>query len=116
MNTTISFTFAQLITSILAICAGITCIAAAANWIAKAVRLVRGPDIKQDKRLEDLEKRVDKHDQFFDKDNQRIESIEEGNRVTQQALLALLAHGIDGNAVEEMQAAKADLQQYLIKR
>ena len=31
-----------------------------------------------------------------------------------KALLALLSHGIDGNAIEPMKEAKADLESYLI--
>ena len=45
-----------------------------------------------------------------------IESIEEGNKVTQKALLALLAHALDGNNTAQLQDAKEGLQQYLINR
>lgn len=116
MNTVISFTPAQLFAGILAVCAGISCIAAAIAWIAKGVKKVQAPNEKQDQRLADLEARVARHDEFFTNDKRRMEAIEEGERVTQRAILALLSHGIDGNDVDAMREAKNELQEYLIKR
>lgn len=45
---------------------------------------------------------------------QRINKSEHGSNVTMKALLALLSHGIDGNAIEPMKEAKAALENYLI--
>ena len=45
-----------------------------------------------------------------------LTAIDDSNRVTQLALLALLDHGIDGNNLEQMQHAKEVLQQHLINR
>jgi len=36
--------------------------------------------------------------------------------VTQRALLALLAHGIDGNHLPQMEEAKQELELHLIKK
>jgi len=49
-------------------------------------------------------------------DKKRLDSLDEGNRATQRALLALLDHGIDGNNIEQMQHAKEALQNHLINR
>ena len=56
------------------------------------------------------------YDEFFRNDKARLDAIEEGNRVTQKALLALLSHGIDGNDVDSMRQAKGELEEYLIKK
>lgn len=56
------------------------------------------------------------YDRNFDNDLKRIKSMEEGNMVVQQALLALLKHAIDGNEVESLKEASNDLTKYLIKR
>lgn len=45
---------------------------------------------------------------------QRLEKNDHGLAVVMQALLALLSHSLDGNAVEPMQKAKAALENYLI--
>lgn len=116
MNQTISFTPAQLIALILGICAAISCIGGAIALIAKGADRIRAPERKQDERLTDLEKRIAQHDELLDNDKNRLEMIEEGNRVTQRAILALLAHSIDGNDVEKLQKAMEALQDYLIKR
>lgn len=78
--------------------------------------LARSPKVKQDQRIADLERRMAEHDDLFSKDNRRLLNIEEGNRVTQKALLSLLSHGIDGNSVDAMIKARDDLQKYLIER
>lgn len=116
MDAQITFTVGQVLAGFLALCAGLSCIAVAISWIVKGVNKVREPEHKQDERITELERRVAKHDEFLDKDKERLEAIEEGNRVTQHALLALLAHGIDGNDIVALQKAKEKLQDYLIRR
>lgn len=116
MDTVVSFTVGQLIGGFLAVCAGLSCIALAVSWIVKGWNKVREPEKKQDERITDLERRASRHDEFLDRDKERLEMIEEGNRVTQRAILALLAHGIDGNDIDALRAAKTELQDYLIKR
>lgn len=54
------------------------------------------------------------HDRKIIEAEQRIGHSEQGNNVTMKALLALLSHGIDGNAIEPMREAKAALENYLI--
>ena len=56
------------------------------------------------------------YDAHFKADLTRIERIEEGNRVTQQALLALLNHAIDGNDIARVKKASDDLTEYLVRR
>ena len=56
------------------------------------------------------------YDSHFDSDLRRLESIEEGNRVTQKVLLALVSHALDGNDIEGLREAKKDMEQYLINR
>ena len=55
-------------------------------------------------------------DQKLDKDNKRIESLEEGNKVICRALIAMLSHEINGNSKDKLQTALSDLQDYLIER
>lgn len=63
-----------------------------------------------------MSKRFSEYDEHFSKDLKRIESIEEGNKVMQKAMLALLKHAIDGNNVEDLRRASKDLQDYLIDK
>ena len=116
MNNAISFTPAELVAGILWICGTITAVAAAATVIVKAVQKARMPEKTQNERIEKLEKRMEKYDQQFDNDNRRLKALEEGNRITQEALLALLGHAKDGNNTEQIVQAENDLKQYLINR
>jgi hypothetical protein len=115
-TTEITFTVSQLLAWFLAVCAGVTCIATAASWINKAWHAARAPDDQQDARIKALEVKTQSYDGYFANDKKRLDTLEEGTRVTQRALLALLAHGIDGNEVAGLKAAKDELQQYLIER
>lgn len=91
-------------------------LSSAAEKIAKAVQIAKAPNIRQDERLDKVEKHLEEVDQYLATDKRRLDSLDEGNRATQRALLALLDHGIDGNNIKQMQQAKADLQNHLINR
>ena len=67
-----------------------------------------------DKRITQLEARVSAMEGFLKNDEQRLNRMDEGQRVTMQALLALLDHNLDGNNIDQMQKAKKDLQKHLI--
>lgn len=123
MDTAITFTPAQVLAAVLAICGAIVSIAAAAGVIWKIVTRAKRPNAEQNRRLDAIERRLGEYDEkfktydgYFEADKGRLDAIEEGNRVTQQAILALLRHAIDGNNVEPLRNAEEALQQYLIDR
>lgn len=116
MNTTISFTPAQLFAAILGICAGISCIAGAVGWMVKVVRAAKKPSQRVNDRLAALEEGHKQHTEYLEQDKRRLDVMEQGNRVTQRALLALLKHGIDGNDIDAMKKAEVELQEFLIER
>ena len=116
MDIVLTVTPAQLIGWFLAICAGISCVAGAATAVIRAVKAARAPERKQDERITRLEGRCDKYDQYFENDKTRLDHIEEGSRVTQRAILALLRHGIDGNDVDALRAAETELHDFLLKQ
>ena len=101
---------------VLAVAGGISTLGGAANWIVKLVQVFKAPNAEQDKRLAELEKHMEKVDDFLAKDKARLDGIDESTRVTQRALLALLAHGIDGNHQKQMEEAKKELELHLIKK
>lgn len=112
MERVFSFTPAD----ILVWCGAIITISGAVAVLVKLYKAAEKPNEEQNNRITALEQRVDNHDALFRNDNNRLKAIEDGNRVTQKALLALLDHGIDGNNVAQMQQAKIDLQNHLIER
>lgn len=102
--------------AILAVASAIVLLANAAEKVSKAVQAARSPGIQQENRLTELEEWRKGVDAKLDTDKKRLDAIDDGNRVTQRALLALLAHGIDGNNTAQMEKAKADLEEHLINR
>lgn len=94
----------------------IVLISNAAEKIVRAWKAAKAPNDAQNERLDDHEKRIKACEDKLNRDHTRFENIDSSNRVTQQALLALLDHGIDGNNIEQMQHAKDKLQEHLINR
>jgi hypothetical protein len=111
-----NLTPAEIWTYVLAVASAIVLLSNAAEKIAKAIQAAKAPNTRQDERLQDLEDRMVDVETKLLKDHARFESLDQGNRVTQRALLALLDHGIDGNNIEQMQHAKEELQNHLINR
>lgn len=78
-------------------------------WVDKA----RTPEKSQNQQIADLRRDVnDLIDQRV-KDHERIKELEKGNVVTQEALLALLSHAIDGDNATGLTNARNNLQKYL---
>ncbi len=96
--------------------AAIVLLSNAAEKIVKVVKAAKAPNHQQNQRLEVLEEWRKKVDIKLDNDKKHLDAIDESNRVTQVALLALLDHGIDGNNTKQMQHAKEELQNHLINR
>lgn len=123
MDSVISFTPAQLIALILAVCGAIVTISAAIGVVAKALDKARAPEKEQNERLDAHEKRLNAHDEiiekfkeYFDNDDRRFKEIEKSNKITQSALLALLKYSLNGNDTDSLKAAEKSLEDYLIDK
>lgn len=101
---------------ILAVCGAISTIGGAANWIVKLVQVMKAPNAEQDKQIAEILEWRKGVDVKLDNDNRRLDRNENSERITQRALLALLAHGIDGNHQKQMEEAKEELQNHLISK
>ena len=111
-----SLTPTEIWTGVLAVASTIVLLSNAAEKIAKAVQAAKAPNARQDERLHELEEWRKGVDTKLESDKRHLDAIDEGNRATQRALLALLDHGIDGNNITQMQHAKEELQNHLINR
>ena len=52
----------------------------------------------------------------LDKDNRRLNDLEEGNRVICRGILALLSHEINGNSNDKLLTSQKEITDYLINR
>lgn len=123
MNTPITFTPMQVWTTVLAIAGAIVSISAAVSVILKFVQKAREPEVEQNKRIDALEKTIDglkvtleEHKRYLETDKRRLDTIEFGNEATNEALLALLKHAINGNDVDSLKEAQRKLEGYLVTR
>jgi capsule polysaccharide export protein KpsE/RkpR len=114
MNQPITFTPQQVFEMILWVCGAIVSVSAAIAVIAKVIQKAKAPEKTQNERIEKLESDVKSLKQYLDNDNKRLKALEEGNIVTQQALLALLSHALNGNDIDSLKEAKTKLEKYLI--
>ena len=112
----ISFTPSELWAWFIGACVAVVTISGAGAALGSWLKKAKQPETERDLRISKLEETVARHDAFFRADKCRLDEIENGNRVTQMALLALLDHGIDGNNLEQMKQAKEDLQRHLVER
>lgn len=105
MDMIIQFTPAQLVT----MAAAIITISSAVTILINLVSKLKEPETKQNDRISQCENRLNK-------DDLRIKEIEEGNKITQTALLALLKHSINGNDTKSLKEAEKNLEEYLINK
>ena len=119
MDTVIQFTPAQLIV----LAGAIITISSAIGVLINLISKLREPEKKQDDRIKACEDRLDKFDGiiekfqgYFDNDDKRLKAIDEGNKITQTALLALLKHALNGNDTKALKDAEKNLEEYLINK
>ena len=96
--------------------AGIITLGGAGAIFVGLYRWFKKPDINRDEKLKG-------HDEKLDNDNRRLNELEKKQAETEEALqilmkgmLALMTHSIDGNHTEELEKARDDMHEYLIKR
>lgn len=104
------------IQALLWICTAINTIGAAIIVVTTFIGKAKAPNLRQNERLDELENRMNNVEHYLDSDNKRIKTMEEGNRVTQKGLLALMSHALNGNDDTKLLAAKDELEKYLIDR
>lgn len=116
MNQPIVFTVQDVINLIKAIAALITAIGICSGAVIWIWNKLKQPNKTQNERLDALEAWKEEVNKRLDDGNDHFKTIDESNKVTQRALLALLSHGIDGNSVEPMRKSKKELEDYLIAK
>lgn len=101
---------------VLGLATTINTVGSAIEKAAKAKKALNAPNDEQDRRISNVEKDVENIKTFLDSDNKRLTALENGTGVWMRGMLALLGHGLDGNNQKEMEAARKELEDYLIHR
>lgn len=101
-------------TIILAAASAVVLLSNAAEKIIKAVKVAKAPEERQNAEIEEIKDRLTKVETKLSSDDARIKDAKECNHVLTKGMLALLDHGINGNNVNQMKAARQDVEAYLI--
>lgn len=98
-------------------------VAGAYNTIMTAWRNHREEKKLRDSPVTRLTERVDRHDELFAKDKDRLDKLDgevkdlgEATRILLRQSLAVNAHMISGNDVSKLKASNAEIEQYLVNR
>ena len=123
METTITFTPSELVLFITTVCGAVVTVGTAITLIYKLFRKMRVPEEKQNTRIEALEKdNKGIHEELKSLDSRlrcgddHFSEIEKSSKITQQGLLALLKHALNGDAIEDLKDAEKNLEGYLINK
>ena len=112
METVIQFTPGQVV----AFAAAMITISSAIAIIINLISKLKEPDKLRDEKIKMLENRIDTLEKADRDNNDKFEGIEEGNKIIQTALLALLKHSLNGNDTDALKKAEAALESYLINK
>lgn len=99
---------------VLAAASAIVLISNAAEKIVKAVKVAKAPEDAQNKKISELEARINKIEKEILVDEKQLKDARECNHVITKGVLALLDHGINGNNIDQMKDARQDVEAYLI--
>ncbi len=104
------------------VCAAAITLDKVLDIIHKYLKKAKEPDAAQDKRLDEMDKRLGvleqgqlQHTQALARDLGRFNEIDEVNRLTLEAVRALLEAQLTGNNVAAMQKSKAKIDNYLME-
>ena len=104
------------------VCAAAITIDKVLDIIHKYVKKAQAPDDAQNKRMDALDKRIGvleqgqlQHGAALTRDLGRFNEIDEVNRLTLEAVRALLESQLTGNNVAAMQKSKAKIDNYLME-
>jgi hypothetical protein len=104
------------------VCAGAITLDKVLDIIHKYIKKAKEPDAEQDKRLDEMDRRIGaleqgqlQHGAALTRDLERFTEIDEVNRLTLEAVRALLESQLTGNNVAAMQASKEKIDNYLME-
>ena len=80
------------------------------------VKFAGSPNRTQNQRLDALEAWQKQVDARLRTGDDHFRKVDNGNRITQKAILALMKHAINGNDVDELKKAEKTLEEYLVEK
>lgn len=97
-----------------AFCGAIATIGAGIAVIISLIKKLREPNEIQNEQINANKTAIADHAKMLANDKKAIDAMQEEYRILCQGMLALLAHGIDGNNIKQMKEAEEALKKHLI--
>ena len=123
MDNTISFTLSELFGLITTIGGCIVAVETVAIIIFKLVARVKAPELKQNERLDKLEKadadkqrQIDELKKRLNDGDDKFEKVEEGNKIIIRGLQALLNQSLGVKDTEALKKATEELSEFLLNK
>lgn len=107
------YSLSDIISIFLTACGAIAIVGGAVVWIARAIGFLKKPEVAQDEKLEDHEKRIRELERRTDRSNSQSASLQEEMKILLMATHALLRHAIDGNDTTSLKQAEQDIIKFL---
>ena len=107
------FTITQFWSILLGLCGGIITISGAVAVVVAAINKFKAPEKMQTNRIQACEDRLLLLEADILKLKNAEKEIEASQRITHEALWALLGHSIDGNNVEDLRKAQSKLHDHI---
>ena len=86
------------------------------NTIMSAIKTHREEKKRKDAPVNNLEGQVKEHDERLKRDHERLNELEDSNRIIMRALMALMSHEINGNSDDKLKASYDEIQKFLIEK
>lgn len=99
----------EIVVIFLSLCTGIVTVSSAVTVIVNVIKKAKEPEETQNARLSLMEERMTAIEKRLDEHDELVLNLRDSNRVTQEALWALLGHAIDGNNEDDLRKAQSKL-------
>ena len=86
------------------------------NTVMSAIKTHREEKRRKDAPVNTLETTVKEHEGKLKRDHERLNNLEESNRIIMRALMALMSHEINGNSDDKLKASYDEIQKFLIEK
>lgn len=86
------------------------------NTVMSAIKNYREEKRRQSAPVTTMEQRVEEHGAKLKRDHERLNELEDSNRIIMRALMALLSHEINGNSDDKLKSSYDEIQKFLIEK
>lgn len=84
--------------------------------VMDAIKTWREEKKRREQPVNTLEQTVQEHEEKLKNDHDRLNTLEESNRIIMRAMMALMGHEINGNSTDKLKSSYDEIQRFLIDK